>query len=87
MPPPDLKKVAVLRGSYLVLRLPPPAKKSPAIVAKPMTRGAIRFTIAAMYDLRWFGSGMSPANALDFESHHDLRAWPLNPPIEGTTAP
>jgi len=54
MPPPDLKKVAVLRGSYLVLRLPPPAKKSPAIVAKPMTRGAIRFTIAAMYNLHWF---------------------------------
>jgi hypothetical protein len=47
-----------------VLRLPPPAKKSPAIVAKPMTRGAIRFTIAAMYNLRWFGSGRSPANAL-----------------------
>jgi len=24
-----------------------------------MTRGAIRFTIAAMYNLRWFGSGRS----------------------------
>ncbi len=70
-----------------MLRLPPPAKKSPAIVAKPMTLGAIRFTIAAMYNLRWFGSGPSPANALAFESHHELRAWPLNPPSEGTTAP
>ena len=71
-----------------MLRLPPPAKKSPAIVAKPMTRGAIRFTIAAMYNLRWLVVAVCcnvPSTSV--ESHHELRAWPLNPPSEGTTPP
>ena len=38
---------------YLMLTLPPPARNSPARVAKPMTLGPIFRTIAAMHVLRW----------------------------------
>jgi hypothetical protein len=44
-------------GFYLMLTLPPPARNSPARVAKPMTLGPILRTIAAMHVLHWFDRG------------------------------
>jgi hypothetical protein len=71
-----------------MLTLPPPARNSPARVAKPMTLGPIFRTIAAIYSSVGLTVAGFMEQPVDFvRSHDELRTLPLNPPSEGTTAP